>query len=61
MVEAATFGIEITSARIDLDQVIDLRTKLRYLDVPVNSKNFMFGNNQAVFKTSSVLNSSLVK
>jgi hypothetical protein len=60
-VETATFGSEFTAARIAVDQVIDLRTTLRYLGVPVKAKSFMFGDNQAVVTNSSIPHSSLNK
>jgi len=60
-VETATFGSEFTAARIAVDQIIDLRTTLRYLGVPVNAKSYMFGDNQAVITNSSVPHSSLNK
>ena len=44
-----------------VDQIIDLRTTLRYLGVPVNAKSFMFGDNQAVVNNSAVPHSSLNK
>jgi hypothetical protein len=60
-VETATFGSEFTAARIASDQIIDLRTTLRYLGVPVNHKSYMFGDNQAVVTNSSIPHSSLNK
>ena len=60
-VETATFGSEFTAARISVDQIIDLRTTLRYLGVPVNTKSFMFGDNQSVVTNSSIPHSSLNK
>ena len=45
-VETATFGSEFTAARISVDQIIDFRTTLRYLGVPVCNKSYMFGDNQ---------------
>jgi hypothetical protein len=60
-VETATFGSEFTAARIAVDQILDLRTTLRYLGVPVNEKSFMFGDNQVVFNNSSISHSSLNK
>jgi hypothetical protein len=50
--ETATFGSEFTAARIAVDQIIDLRTTLQYLGVPVNEKRFMLGANQAVVNNS---------
>jgi hypothetical protein len=60
-VETATFGSEFTAARISVDQILDFRTTLRYLGVPVNGKSYMFGDNQAVVTNSSIPHSSLNK
>jgi hypothetical protein len=60
-VETATFGSEFTAARIAVDQIIDLRTTLRYLGIPVKQKSFMFGDNQAVVTNSTIPHSSLNK
>ena len=60
-VETATFGSEFTAARTAVDQIIDLRTTLRYLGVPVNTKSYMFGDNQAAVTNSSIPHSSLNK
>ena len=49
------------AARIAVDQIIDLRTTLRYLGVPVNEKSYMFDDNQAVITNSSVPHLSLNK
>ena len=51
----------LTAARISVDQIIDMRTTLRYLGGPVNTKSFMFGDNQAVVTNSSIPHSSLNK
>jgi hypothetical protein len=60
-VETANFGSEFTAARIAVDQIIDLRTTLRYLGVLVIEKSYMFGDNQAVITNSSIPHSSLSK
>jgi hypothetical protein len=60
-VETATFGSEFTAARIAVDQIIDLRNTSRYLEVPVDHKSFMLGENQAVVMNSSIPHSSLNK
>ena len=60
-VETATFGSEFTAARISVDQIIDFRTTLRYLGVPVMKKSFMFGDNQSVVTNSTIPHSSLNK
>jgi hypothetical protein len=60
-VETATFGSEFAAARIAVDQIFDLRTTLRYLGVPDNTKSYMFGDNQAVITNSTIPHSSLNK
>jgi hypothetical protein len=60
-VETATFGSEFTTARIAVEQIIDLRITLRYHGVPVNHKSFIFGENQAVVMNSAIPHSSLNK
>ena len=42
-VETATYGSEFVAARIAVDQIIDIRTTLRYLGVPIRDKSYMFG------------------
>ncbi len=51
-VETATYGAEYVSARTYVEQVIELRNTLRYLDVPVHEKSYMFGDNESVVNRS---------
>ena len=60
-IETATYGSEFVAARIATDQIIDLRTTLRYLGVPVDQSTYMFGNNESVVKSSIIPHSSLTK
>jgi hypothetical protein len=60
-VETATFGSEFVAARTAVDQIIDLRTILRYLGVPVHKKTYMFGDNESVVKNATLPHSSLNK
>ena len=60
-VETATYGSEFVAARICVEQIIDLRTTLRYLGVQVNEKSYMFGDNEAVVNSSSNLHAKLHK
>ena len=53
-VETATFGSEFTAARIAVDQIIDLRPTLRYIEVPVHEMSYMFGDNQSVVNNSTI-------
>jgi Reverse transcriptase (RNA-dependent DNA polymerase) len=60
-VETATYGSEFVAARIATEQIIDLRTTLRYLGVPVHGKSFMFGDNKSVVTSSTIPHSRLNK
>ena len=60
-VETATYGSEFTVARIAIDQIIEHRTMLRYLGVPVIGKTYMFGDNKSVVDSSSFPQSKLHK
>ena len=44
-VETATYGSEFVAARTAVDQIIDIRTTLRYLGVPIRDMSYMFGDN----------------
>ena len=60
-VETATYGSEFVAARTCVEQIIDLRTTLRYLGVPVNEKSFMFGDNESVVNSSVKVHAKLHK
>ena len=60
-VETATYGAEFVAARTATDQIIDLRTTLRYLGVPVKGASYMFGDNQSVITSSTIPHSTLKK
>jgi hypothetical protein len=60
-VETATYGSEFVAARIATEQIIDLRTTLRYLGVPVQGRAYMFGDNQSVITSSTLPHSRLSK
>jgi hypothetical protein len=53
-VETATCGSEFVTARTCTEQIIELRTLLQYLGVPLQEQSFMFGDNQAVVKSSTI-------
>ena len=50
----ATFGSEFSAARVTMEQILELRQKLRYLGVPIQGHSFMFGDNQSVVKRCSI-------
>jgi hypothetical protein len=60
-VETATYGSEFVAARTCVEQIIDLRTTLRYLGVPIRDKSFMFGDNKSVVDSSMQVNAKLHK
>ena len=60
-VETATYGSEFVAARTCIEQMIDLRTTLRYLGVHVNDVGYMFGDNKSVVDSGSVPQAKLHK
>jgi len=52
-VETATYGSEFVAARTCVEQIIDLRTTLRYLGVPISKKSYLFGDNESVVNSST--------
>jgi hypothetical protein len=60
-VEVATYSSEMVAMRTCVEQIIDLRTTLRYLGVPVRDKSYMFGDNESVIQSASKLHSKLHK
>jgi hypothetical protein len=51
-VETATYGSEFCAARTCTEQIIDLRTTLRYLGVRIRERSYMFGDNETVVESS---------
>ena len=60
-VETATYGSEFVAARVCVEQIIDLRSTLRYLGVPIRDRSYMFGDNKSVVDSSMLLNAKLHK
>ena len=58
-VETATYGSEFVAARTAVDQIIDIRTTLRYLGVPIRDMSYMFGDNRSVVTSSTIPNSTI--
>jgi hypothetical protein len=56
-----TYGSEFVAARICVEQIIDLCTTLRYLQVPIREESYMFGNNKSVVESSMQLHAKLHK
>jgi hypothetical protein len=60
-VATATYGSEYIAAKTCTDQIIELRTTLRFLGVPIKNSSFMFGDNENVVNSSSIPDSKLHK
>ena len=60
-VETATFGSEFIAARTTINQIVDLRTTLCYLGVPIREKSYIFGDNQTIINASSTPHAKLHK
>jgi hypothetical protein len=51
-VETATFGSEFIAARTTIDQIVNLRTTLFYLGIPIREKSYVFRDNKTVIDAS---------
>jgi hypothetical protein len=47
-VETAMYGSEFVATRTAVEQILDLRTELRFLDVLIKGNRVMFGDNESV-------------
>jgi hypothetical protein len=53
-VETATYGSEFIVTRTCVDQIINLHTSLRYLDMPVRDMSYVFGDNKTICDSSTI-------
>jgi hypothetical protein len=60
-VETATFGSEFNAAKTAVEQIIDIRTSLRYFGVSIKGRSIMFGDNQSVVTNATIPHSQLNK
>ena len=60
-VETATYGSEFVAAKTATQQIIGIRTTLRYLGVPVKGETRLFGDNGSVVTSASTPHSPLKK
>ena len=60
-VEVSTFGSEYIASRIAIEMIESLRYKLRMFGVPLSGPTNMFMDNEAVYKSTSVPESTLKK
>ncbi len=60
-VETATYGSEFIAGKTAVDQIIDIRTTLRLMGVPIKGKTMMFGDNKSVITSSTIPHSQVNK
>ena len=60
-VESATYGSEMVARRLAVEQVIDLRYRLRMLGVPVINATVLMGDNMSTITTCTIPSSNLKK
>ena len=60
-VETSTYGAEMVAGRLAVEQVMDLRYKLRMLGVPILGATTLIGDNQSVITSCSIPSSNLKK
>ena len=60
-VETSTYGAEMVAGRLAVEQVMDVRYKLRMLGVPVEGASALLGDNQSVITSCSLPSSHLKK
>ena len=60
-VETATYGSEFVAGRHATEQILGIRTTLRYLGVPIEGESKLFGDNGSVVTNASVPHSQLKK
>ena len=59
--ETATYGSEFAAAKTATEQIMDLRSTLRYLGVPIIDKAYMFGDKKSMVTSSTIPQSILNK
>jgi hypothetical protein len=60
-VETATCRSEFVATRAATEQIIDLRTTLRCLGVPIRKKSHMFGDNESIANSAATPHAKLHK
>ena len=60
-VESATYSAEMVAGRLAVEQVMNIRYKLRMLGVPVEGASVLLGDNQSVITSCSIPSSNLKK
>jgi hypothetical protein len=60
-VKTATFGSEFITARTTINQIVNLRTTLHYLGIPIQEKSYVFQDNKTVINASLTPHAKLHK
>ena len=58
-VETATYGSEFVAAKTAIEQIIGIRTALRYMGIEVKGPTYLFGDNSSVISSSTIPHSQL--
>ena len=53
-VETDTYGSEIVAGRTYTWPISDIKTTIRYLEVPLRKKRYMFGDNESIINGTSI-------
>ena len=59
--ETATYVSEFVAAKTATEQIMDIRQTLRYLEAPIGSKSFLFGDSRSVVTSATLPHSALTK
>ena len=60
-VETSSYGAEMIAGRLAVEQVMDMRYKLRMLGVPIENASVLLGDNQSAITSCSIPSSNLKK
>ena len=59
--KTATYSSELVAARIFMEQIVDMRTTLRYLELPILVPSQIFGDDEPVVNSCMKFHSKLLK
>ena len=60
-VETAIYGSEFVAGRTCTEHIMDIRTTLRYLGIPLREKCYMFGDDESFVNSASIPHTKLYK
>ena len=60
-VETVTYSSDFVAAHIAIEPLMDLRLTLRYLEVSISERYYIFGDNKSVVDSSNIPHEKLLK